>query len=193
MKQACFLIPPLHSLRQIHPARLEFDSAEVLKGARSGTQLGGIPMMLRSIEGDRVRANTAPEVNRRIDERIERSIRHYAGQTKQEISRRIQELEQEWDIERVLETLASSFSLSGIVLGSTVDKRWFLFSTAVLSFLLLHAVQGWCPPVPLLRRLGIRTREEIDRERYALKILAGDFATASQDVAGVERILAAVK
>ena len=45
----------------------------------------------------------------------------------------------------------------------------------VLPFLLQHAVQGWCPPVPLFRRLGVRTREEIEREKFALKALRGDF------------------
>jgi hypothetical protein len=71
-------------------------------------------MVLNPTEGDRVRANTVPEVNRRVDEQIERNIRHYSGQTRDEIFRRIQELDQEWDIERVLETLASSFSLTGM-------------------------------------------------------------------------------
>ncbi|WP_407921819.1 hypothetical protein, partial [Corallococcus sp. AB049A] len=28
------------------------------------------------------------------------------------------------------------------------------------SFLLQHGLQGWCPPLPLLRRLGLRTRGE---------------------------------
>jgi hypothetical protein len=42
--------------------------------------------------------------------------------------------------------------------------------------LLLHAVQGWCPPVPLFRRLGFRTSAEIHQERYALKALRGDFS-----------------
>lgn len=121
---------------------------------------------------DRVRANTAPEVNRWIDDQIERNVRHFSGQRQEDISRRMRELEQEWDIERVLETLAPSFSIAGIILGATVDKRWFLFSTAVLSFLIVHAVQGWCPPLPVLRRLGVRTREEIERERYALKSVA---------------------
>jgi hypothetical protein len=46
----------------------------------------------------------------------------------------------------------------------------------VLPFLFQHAVQGWCPPLPVLRRLGVRTREEIDREKYALQVLRGDFA-----------------
>lgn len=43
------------------------------------------------------------------------------------------------------------------------------------GFLLQHALQGWCPPVPVLRRLGFRTQTEIDEERYALKALRGDF------------------
>ena len=150
-------------------------------------------MVLSPTQGDRVRANTVPEINRRIDEQIERNIRHYSGQTKEEIYRRIQELDQEWDFERVLETMASSVSLTGVVLGSTVNRRWYLLPTAVLSFLLLHAIQGWCPPLPILRGLGIRTREEIARERYALKALAGDFAGISREPSRVEQTLAAVK
>jgi hypothetical protein len=150
-------------------------------------------MILSSTQGDRVRANTVPEVNQRIDEQIERNIRHYSGQTKEEIYRRIRELDQEWDFERVLETMASSVSLTGVVLGSLVDRRWYLLPTAVLSFLLLHAIQGWCPPLPMLRGLGIRTREEIARERYALKALAGDFAGISREPSRVEQTLAAVK
>ena len=46
---------------------------------------------------------------------------------------------------------------------------------AVAGFLLQHAVQGWCPPVPVMRRLGFRTEREIDAERTALKALRGDF------------------
>jgi hypothetical protein len=68
-----------------------------------------------------------------------------------------------------------------------------LFPAVVLSFLPLHAIEGWCPPVPILRRLGIRTREEIDRERYALKALAGDFAGISKKPSRVEQALTAVK
>ena len=47
--------------------------------------------------------------------------------------------------------------------------------------------------MPLLRRLGIRTREEIDRERYALKALAGDFAGVARDLGNIEQTLEAVK
>jgi hypothetical protein len=134
--------------------------------------------MLNRTEPDRVRANTAPDVNDRIDRQIEESVRQYSMKANEEISGRITELEYEWDIERFLETMASSVSLTGIALAAAVDKRWLVLPGAVLSFLLLHAIQGWCPPVPLLRRLGVRTREEIERERYALKAMVGEFSDA---------------
>jgi hypothetical protein len=127
--------------------------------------------MLNNTEIDRVRANTASEVNQKIDSRIDENIRLYRGKEATDILQRLYQLEREWDIERVLELMASSFSLTGLVLGGTKNKKWFIFPTIILSFLLVHAVQGWCPPLPILRNLGFRTREEIDRERYALKAL----------------------
>jgi hypothetical protein len=85
------------------------------------------------------------------------------------------ELDAEWDIERMLEANAATVSLVGLTLGATIDHRWFMLPAVVAGFLLQHAVQGWCPPVPLLRRVGFRTPTEIDYERYALKALRGDF------------------
>lgn len=122
-----------------------------------------------------MRRHSAPSVNRRIDREVEKSIRYYAGQPREMISRRIRELEGEWDIERVLEANAASFSLVGLTLGITGKRRWLGLSTVVAGFLLLHAIQGWCPPVPVFRRLGIRTRQEIEREKFALRFLRGDF------------------
>jgi len=60
-------------------------------------------------------------------------------------------------------------------MGMTLGRRWLVLPALVSGFLLQHALQGWCPPVPVLRRLGFRTMAEIDRERYALKTLRGDF------------------
>jgi hypothetical protein len=138
--------------------------------------------MSHNTEQERVRANTAEEINWRIDQRIEENVRLYLEKPQEDIARRIWELEREWDIERVLETMAASFSLTGIGLSIAVDRRWILLPGAVLSFLLLHAFQGWCPPVPILRRLGVRTREEIDRELYALKALIGNFPRSSGEL-----------
>lgn len=95
--------------------------------------------------------------------------------TRAEIDQRLAELDVEWDIERTLEANAALASLVGLTLGATVDRKWFLFPAAVAGFLFQHAVQGWCPPLPLFRRLGFRTASEIDYERYSLKLLRGDF------------------
>jgi hypothetical protein len=140
--------------------------------------------------GDRVRLNTLDDVNRRIDRRIEESVRYYSARPRAEVACRINDLALEWDIERVLQLMASSLSLSGLILGMVRSRVFFLVPTAVLSFLLLHAVQGWCPPIPVLRRLGVRTREEIERERYALKALLGDFGDLSRESDRAGRALA---
>jgi len=44
--------------------------------------------------------------------------------------------------------------------------------------------------LPLLRRLGLRSQEEIDREYYALKALRGDFDDVVE-AAATERATAA--
>lgn len=120
---------------------------------------------------DRVRSSTAAHVNREIDSQTNSNIRRYANSSPDVIRRRIEELGKEWDIERVLEVNASTLALTGLLLGVTVNKKWLLLPGLVLPFLLQHGLQGWCPPLPILRRYGVRTRGEIDREKYELKAL----------------------
>jgi hypothetical protein len=120
---------------------------------------------------DRVRHLTAPEVNREIDIRTNSNIRLYANSGEEVIHRRIEELDQEWDIERVVEVHASTLALTGLLLGVSVNRKWLVLPGVVLSFLLQHGLQGWYPLLPILRRMGVRTRGEIDREKYELKAL----------------------
>lgn len=117
---------------------------------------------------DRVRNATDKTINQRIDEITNSHIQFYCNRPVWEIKQRITVLEQEWDIERVLEVNASALALTGLVLGATVNKKWLALPAVVLPFLLQHALQGWCPPLPILRKMGVRTRDEIDREKYAL-------------------------
>ena len=123
---------------------------------------------------ERVPLHTSRSVNRQIEAALNESVRWHAAHPEQ-IDRRLRELDAEWDTERTLEANAASLSLVGTMLGATVDKRWLLLPAAVTAFLLQHAVQGWCPPLPILRRLGFRTAREIDTERNALKALRGDY------------------
>lgn len=144
-------------------------------------------------EVDRVRKRTSARKLKTIEDQIEGSIRHYARRPKQEISERIQTLDKEWSMERWLETNASALAFTGVVFGLTVNRKWFALPLLVTGFLFQHAVHGWCPPMPLLRRAGVRTRSEIDREKFALKWLRGDFQSIPEiDAANSERILTAI-
>jgi hypothetical protein len=94
------------------------------------------------------------------------------------IRERVEELDHEWDIERMLEVNASTLALAGLVLGATVNKKWLILPGIVLPLLLQYGLRGWCPPLPVLRHLGMRTRGEIDREKYALLSSIKDQAAA---------------
>lgn len=132
----------------------------------------------------RVSGNTAEKINRRIRREMRDRVAICAQEGGEAIDRRLRELDEEWDIERAIEAMASSFTLATLLLALTVNRRFLLFPVAVASFLLQHAVQGWCPPIPVLRRLGFRTADEISHERYALKLLRGDFGAVPPASAG---------
>jgi hypothetical protein len=129
----------------------------------------------------RVEEHTSEAINRAIAEETRQRIRHFANSSPQEVSQRLGELDHEWDVERALECNASALAFSGVVLAATVDKRWLLLPGLVTAFLFQHALQGWCPPLPVLRRLGFRTSAEINEERYALKAIRGDFKRVISD------------
>jgi hypothetical protein len=141
---------------------------------------------------NRVPRHTAMDVNRTIQQSIEHSIR-YHQKHKNQIPHRLQELDEEWDIERTIEANAAAVSLVGLTFGLLGKSRWFLLPAAVSGFLLQHAVQGWCPPIPVLRRLGFRTSFEIEQERQALKLIRGDYKSAAEGDADAEDLLEAVR
>lgn len=123
----------------------------------------------------RVDRHTARSIKQRLEHEMEERVAYFARHP-EEIPARLHELDREWDIERTLEANASTLAFIGVALGATVDRRWLALPALVTAFLFQHATQGWCPPLPVLRRMGIRTCSEIERERTALKALRGDFA-----------------
>ena len=137
---------------------------------------------------DRVRSQGSAADNKLIDRETEGRIQRFAGKSSEEITGQIDALEREWDMERLLETNASILSLAGLsAFAGSQNKKWLILPGVVMSFLVQHSVQGWCPPMPLFRKLGVRTRQEIEREKYALKALRGDFnQIAEDDFAGSE-------
>lgn len=129
-------------------------------------------------ETDPVRRYTSEEMLREIESRIEHNIRFYAAQPRHVITERIEELRQEWSMERYLQVNITTVGLLTSVFALTRNRSWGLITSAALGFFLYHGLRGFDPPIPLLRQFGIRTRREIDRELYALKALRGDFEKA---------------
>jgi len=122
----------------------------------------------------RVERNTPDEINRERQAEIRASLRYQASRP-DEVPARLAEVDREWDIERALQANAAAVSLIGLALTALVDRRFLLLPVGVAGLLMQHAIQGWCPPVPLLRRLGFRTPAEICEERCGLKMLRGEY------------------
>ena len=148
---------------------------------------------------DRVRENTAQYVNRELDGRAEDRVRGYARSSGEEITARIKELEKEWSIERLIESEAPMMALGGLGLGALVNRKFLALPAFVFGMVALHGVQGWYPMIPLFRRMGFRSRKEIDREKFAMKALRGDFKDIHGNGADgdqseqVEKVFAAVR
>jgi hypothetical protein len=102
---------------------------------------------------ERVPRHTSRAANQAIRTKIGESVREHARHPER-IDSRLAELDREWDIERTLEANAATVAFAGILLGAAVDRRWLALPIAVSAFLFQHALQGWCPPVPVLRRLA---------------------------------------
>jgi hypothetical protein len=145
----------------------------------------------------RVERSTDPAINDVLRGHADARLTRLQDARPEQFTRRLEELDREWDIERLLQANASTLVLTGVALGYAVDRRFLLLPAAVLTFFAQHALQGWCPPIPLFRRLGVRTAREIERERYAIKALRGDFddipAPGRADAGGrVRAVLAAI-
>lgn len=123
---------------------------------------------------DRVRQRTNPTVRDRLDRELADRLERLRGASDAEVAARLRELDEEWDIERVLVVNASTLASLGL-LGSLFRRRRIVFPMVVMGFLLQHGLQGWCPPLEVFRRRSVRTRREIDLERYGLKLVRGDF------------------
>lgn len=133
---------------------------------------------MSAMSASRVADSTSQEVNDAIRRQTDESVAHFAGTDPRQIGERLEELDAEWDIERTLQTNAATAVLVGTVLGIAVDRKFLALPLLVGGFLLQHSLQGWCPPLPIFRRLGVRTQKEIAEERFALKAVRGDFRHA---------------
>lgn len=122
---------------------------------------------------DRTRERSSAEVNQRIDREARGALAEMT--TPDQIRARIAELDREWNIDRAV---MGVFSVLGTLTAQAAMRSlarrgrpgfWGLVFFTQMGFLAYHAVRGWCPPVVVLRRLGVRTAQEICAERAALE------------------------
>jgi hypothetical protein len=126
------------------------------------------PPALELPQFDRVRAHTRDEINHGIDEQIMRNVEAHSH-SPEAIERRLEALDHEWDVDRALMANFSVIAFSALMAGIYRNRKFLALPAIQLPFLLWHAVEGWCPPLPLLRRLGFRTRQEIEAEKMELR------------------------
>ncbi|WIG99087.1 hypothetical protein KGD87_01230 [Myxococcus sp. SDU36] len=146
------------------------------EGARRVRERGPHMESWNQTSSDTVRVHTPLVVNRRIDEHVERCVRHMAERgDRAEMTRYLARLEREWDINRALAVGTSALGLLGLLLGRRDGGRWRGLTAVAGGMLLQHSLSGFSPLSELLRVLGVRTRREIDLEKFAIKALRGDF------------------
>lgn len=103
------------------------------------------------------------------------NVRFYGSLGKEGLTERIHSLEEEWDMEKFITVGLSGIGVFGLVMGFFGSRVWRLFSWVSLPLLFLYGQDKWKPSNGALKSLGLRSRKEIDEEKYALKALRGDF------------------
>jgi hypothetical protein len=114
-------------------------------------------------------------MNHRIHARTLHDVTRYIGADPIFIDERIRELKCEWTLERTFEANIAAMGLAGVLLGLVADKRFLALTGLASALLLQQAFQSRSAVQPLLRRVGLRTADEIHEEITALRILRGDF------------------
>jgi len=110
-----------------------------------------------------------------VTEQTRENVARYVSATPQILDQRLEELSQEWAVERVIAGGSAVGIFAGLLLVAILGVGWIVLPATITALLLMQAFVGWTPLVPLLRRMGYRRGCEIGHERYALKALRGDF------------------
>lgn len=123
---------------------------------------------------ERVESNTSEAHREELDQQLRETISRYRNADRQQIDKRIAELDQEWDVERMIEVEAPLMIGLGAGLGLLRSPKWFGLSAAAAVMVILHNTRGWYPLLPIFQRMGIRSQNDIEQERSALRVLRKD-------------------
>lgn len=113
---------------------------------------------------------------------VKDSVRFYGSLGPAALSERLRALDEEPDLETVGSMALAGAGTLGLVFGFLGSRLWRLLAWISLPLLFAHARGKLKAPEDFLRSLGLRSRREIQEERYALKALRGDF----KDIAAMD-------
>lgn len=123
---------------------------------------------------ERVARTTPDSMNDRIRRKTIDRLDHI-GNDPEKIEKRLVEIKKEWDFERCILVIGAFANSMSLTVGYFFYHRAFIVTALVGLFLLVHALHGWAPPLPILRRLGVRTAREIENERFILLLRRDGF------------------
>ena len=115
---------------------------------------------------------TVAEASESNERRAEANLAYYREHGG-EISRRLRELDDEWDVTRVLQVVTSGATLATFWFSISKSRLWTLATLALTVGTLHHGLTNRSPASDYARRLGFRTRTEIEAERRQLMALQG--------------------
>jgi hypothetical protein len=106
---------------------------------------------------------------------LRNNLRYYGTLGEAGLSERIKDLDQEFDGEAVIATALATAGVGGLLMGALGSRLWRGLVWASLPTLFVVSRKDWRAPESVLRFLGLRSRFDIQEEKYALKALRGDF------------------
>jgi hypothetical protein len=130
---------------------------------------------------DMIRGMSPSSVNRMIDRETLDTIERYKGASPEEVTARLKELDGTWDLECYIELGGAIATLAGVALASRFSRKWLFLPAIAQGLVLAHSLPLWDPLTPLLRMLGLWSRQEIEREKQALKLSRGDYERVQKD------------
>lgn len=126
------------------------------------------------------------------------TIAYYAAGGPRSIERRLGQLKGEWALDRAVMLGGAVLGLVGLLAARRTARPWLLVPVVSLGWLLQQAWTATGPFSRWLHSRGLRTSEQIQAERLALKTLRGDFRNIppiaeGRDPAAIETLLGIIR
>ncbi len=119
--------------------------------------------------------NISLENSNITDVYTQENINHYY-KNKTHIDDRLRQLEKETSVEQIFELHDAANVTAGVLLSLiTGNKKWLILPILIAAVQSVQALKKVRLGTVLLRNYGFRSKDEIDKEKYALKALRGDF------------------